>query len=93
MKESPWAKNGGSRQGAGRPSLIDEELRARVMQKSWDIISDFYLDPNQPLDKKIKTAEHLAGKSVPQNVNVAGGLTHNHFLVDMISKSKVSHDQ
>jgi hypothetical protein len=64
--------NGGARPGAGRPSLIDEGLRARVISKSWEIIESFLNDPREARSDKIKVAEHLAGKSVPQNINLGG---------------------
>jgi hypothetical protein len=86
------SKNGGPRPNSGRPSLKDEGLRVEVIDKCWDLIKDFITDANQPLRDKIKTAEHLAGKSVPQNHTVDGSLTHNHFLTDIITKSKVLND-
>jgi hypothetical protein len=72
--------NGGARPGAGRPSLIDEGLRARVIEKSWGIINDFLNDENEPKRDRVKVAEHLAGKSVPQNINL-GGQADNHLSV------------
>lgn len=64
--------HGGARKGGGRPSLVSEELRARVIEKSWDIIHDFLNDETEPKRDRVKVAEHLAGKSVPQNINLGG---------------------
>ena len=52
--------------------MVDEALRARVIEKSWDIIEKFYDDPNEDGADKRKVASYLAGKSVPQNVNLGG---------------------
>lgn len=63
---------GGARPGAGRPSMVDEALRSRVIGKSWSIIEDFYNDENESDADKRKIATYLAGKSVPQNINLGG---------------------
>jgi hypothetical protein len=75
--------SGGSRPGSGRPSLIDEGLRSRVISKSWSIIEEFFNDPNESLADKRKTASYLAGKSVPQNINLGG--QENNPLNNIIS--------
>jgi len=64
--------NGGARPGAGRPSMVDEALRSRVIQKSWNIIEEFYDDEGEDKADKRKVASYLAGKSVPQNINLGG---------------------
>lgn len=63
---------GGPRPGSGRPSLFDEQIRVIVLEKSWKLIQDYLNDETEPLKERIKVAEHLAGKSVPQNVNLGG---------------------
>jgi len=65
---------GGSRPNSGRPSVVDEQLRKRVIEKSWDIVEKFYDDPNEDVKDKLKVASYLAGKSVPQDVNLGGTL-------------------
>lgn len=73
----------------GRPSMVDEKLRAEVLTKSWDIIKRFFDDESKPLESKLQIAQHLAGKSVPQNLNVDGQMTHNIFMQNMIAKSRM----
>lgn len=63
---------GGARPNSGRPSIVDEALRARVIEKSWSIIEEFYNDQNESNSDKRKVASYLAGKSVPQNINLGG---------------------
>ena len=63
---------GGPRPNSGRPSLLDESLRSRVIGKSWKIIEEFLNDENEPKRDRVKVAEHLAGKSVPQDINLGG---------------------
>jgi len=79
---------GGARPGAGRPSAVDEALRARVIEKSWSIVEEFYNDANESKSDKRKVAVYLAGKSVPQNLNVTGELSHNIFMQNLIAKSR-----
>lgn len=66
--------HGGARPGGGRPSLVDENLRKRVIEKSWAIVEKFYDDKNEEAKDKLKVASYLAGKSVPQDVNLGGQL-------------------
>lgn len=75
--------NGGKRPGAGRPSLVDESLRKRVIEKSWAIVEEFYDSENENVKDKLKVASYLAGKSVPQDVNLGG---HLGVLVEELHK-------
>lgn len=82
------AARGGYRPNSGRPSLLDEELRARVLTKSWELLDDYIKDETEPRRDRIRVAGFLAQKSVPQNLAVSGELTHNIFMQDLIAKSK-----
>lgn len=77
---------GGYREGSGRPSLIDEGLRARVISKSWAIIQAFLDDENEPKRDRVKVAEHLAGKSVPQDINLGGQANNPLSVVQLVTK-------
>lgn len=76
---------GGARPNSGRPSVVDEALRKRVIEKSWAIVEKFYDDKNEDLKDKLKVASYLAGKSVPQDINL-GGQKDNplNFLVEQL---------
>lgn len=63
---------GGYRPNSGRPTLLNEQIRVHVLEKAWDMIRDYLQDDKEPLKERIKVAEHLAGKSVPQNINLGG---------------------
>ena len=78
--------HGGARPGGGRPSLVDEKLRARVIEKSWAIIDAFYNNANEDAKDKLKVASYLAGKSVPQDINL-GGQVENPLTVNIIKNS------
>ena len=77
--------HGGARAGGGRPSLIDEQLRSRVIEKSWDIVEKFYDDVSEDLKDKLKVASYLAGKSVPQNINLGGQADNPLSVVQLIT--------
>lgn len=80
---------GGSRPNSGRPSIVDEELRKRVIEKSWDIVEKFYDDPNEEAKDKLKVATYLAGKSVPQNINLGGQPDNPYGIQIVINKPSV----
>lgn len=65
---------GGYRPNSGRPTLIDEKIRMDVLNKSWQMIKDYLNNDCEPMRERIKVAEHLAGKSVPQDLNIGGEL-------------------
>jgi hypothetical protein len=77
--------HGGARAGGGRPSLVDEQLRKRVIEKSWDIVEKFYDDPNEDVKDKLKVASYLAGKSVPQDVNLGGQADNPLSVVNLVT--------
>ena len=54
---------------SGRRKTRDEEKRTRVIEKAWDIIELFLNDENIPVTYKIKTAEKLATKDIPQEID------------------------
>lgn len=67
-------KNGGKRPGAGRPSLVDESVRAIVVTKCWSLLQEFFTDPKESRREKIKVAQVLASKAMPNfNYNENSG--------------------
>jgi hypothetical protein len=81
---------GGSRPNSGRPSMVDEALRTRVIEKSWDIVEKFYDDVSEDLKDKLKVASYLAGKSVPQNINLGGQADNPLSVVQLITANDKS---
>ena len=77
--------HGGARAGGGRPSLVDEQLRKRVIEKSWDIVEKFYDDSKEDIKDKLKVASYLAGKSVPQDINLGGQADNPLSVVNLVT--------
>lgn len=67
----------GNKGGTGRPSLVDEKLRAAVIDKCWDILNTA-LDDDQVNDaEKRKIALEIVKKTIPQQIdgNLNGNFT------------------
>jgi len=58
----------GKKGRSGRRKLRDEEKRQRVIELSWDIVEEYLKDETIELKDRIKTAEKIATKDVPQEV-------------------------
>jgi hypothetical protein len=74
---------GGKRQNAGRPSLLEANIKALVMDRSWDILFHYLGDENNDLKDRVRVASVLASKAVPQDINV-GGQKDNPIKQEMV---------
>jgi hypothetical protein len=93
---------GGYRPGAGRPSMVDEALRKRVIEKSWDIVEKFYDSDSEDLKDKLKDY-HPAFGGVYYNIPVTGAAwntiiyqdywNYKKSYVENLTKSLLSHYQ
>lgn len=76
-KGNKFAKNS---KGGGRPSVINEELRGKAVNASWELIYDFLTGEKQP--EKVTREEialELAKKTAPKEVK--GDLDLNGSLI------------
>lgn len=65
----------GTKGHSGRKALTNDELRARVIDRSWKILEDAYDSPELTINQKAEIAKTIAAKSIPQNLNHAGNIT------------------
>ena len=59
----------GKKGRSGRRKLRDEEKRTRVIEKAWDVVEQYLNDDSIDIKEKIKTAEKLAQKDIPQELD------------------------
>ncbi|MBS1516613.1 MAG: hypothetical protein JSS91_00840 [Bacteroidetes bacterium] len=61
--------NKGNKGGIGRPSLIDEQTRALVLNKSWDRIKQILESKTVSETEKDSIAFELVKRSIPQKID------------------------
>lgn len=58
----------------GRKSLVDELVRAAVINKSWQVVKDALTSESQlNYKEKVDVAVRIAAKTIPQNLDLTSG--------------------
>lgn len=79
---------GGARPGAGAKPLHKQVCRMQDLNRCWDVVME-YINSDAPLDKRADLASKLAIKSVPQDINLGGGLDLNCLPKITIGEKKL----
>ena len=83
-KNNNW---GGKRANSGRKSWVDEEIRAAVVNKSWEVLKEALDDKRISKWQKRRIALEIAKKSMPTQIEGSVNVSKLDDILDECEKS------